>query len=147
MGNYSTNSTRLKMRLCRRCKTPIDERVLHDYCPDCFKRVEKIFEKIENYLKKYPGATAFEIEQETQVPYSIIQGFIKEGRLLEIPNEYLNVDCLGCGCLLLSAHHRYCPDCREILKKEVEAAGRDLKTKIGGKKAKMHIAGILRSKK
>ena len=147
MSTSKANYKGLRIRVCKKCKKPIDERQLYDYCPDCFKKVEEIFEKIAEYLREYPGATAFEIEQELKIPYHVIQNFIKEERLIEIPNEYLNVECLGCGRLLLSAHHRYCPDCRNKLQKEAEAAGADLQSRMSSQKAKMHIAGILRKGK
>lgn len=147
MNASKANYKELRIRVCKRCKKPIDERQLYDYCPDCFKKIEEVFERIAEYLKEYPGATAFEIEQELKIPYHVIQNFIKEERLIEIPNEYLNVACLGCGRLLLSAHHRYCPECRSKLQKEAEAAGAELQSRMNNQRAKMHIASILQKGK
>ncbi|TCO74835.1 hypothetical protein [Marinisporobacter balticus] len=129
----------LLARTCKKCKKIIDEKSLYDYCPECFKKIEEVFEKIESYLKEYPGATAFEIEQETGVPYHIINNFVRDGRLIEMPNEYLNFECKRCGCLLLSAHHKYCPTCREELEKEMELAKIQLKQSMNHENAKMHI--------
>ncbi len=144
MKDYRSNYKGIRVRMCTKCKKPIDEKSFYDYCPDCFKKVEDSFKEIEDYLKKYPGATAFEIENETEVPYHVIQNFVREGRLIEIPNEYLNVECAGCGCLLLSAHHKYCPECRNKLKKEMNIAKADLKSKVSDKNAKMHISKMIR---
>ncbi|QXM05532.1 hypothetical protein KVH43_09115 [Crassaminicella indica] len=127
------------VRTCKRCKKIIDERSLYDYCPECFRKIEEIFDKIEEYLKEYPGATAFEIEQETGVPYHIINNFVREGRLIEIPNEYLNFECKRCGCLLLSAHHKYCPSCRREIEKELESTKKQLRKSLNHENAKMHI--------
>ncbi|PAB59963.1 hypothetical protein [Anaeromicrobium sediminis] len=136
------------VRTCKKCKKIIDEKSLYDYCPECFKRIEEIFEKIEAYLKEYPGATAFEIEQETKVPYHVINNFVRDGRLIEIPNEYLNFECKRCGCLLLSAHHKYCPICRKELEKEMELAKMQLYKSMHHGNAKMHIRhGDTRRKK
>jgi len=54
---------------------------------------------------------------------------------------------LGCGRLLLSAHHRYCPECRSKLQKEAEAAGAELQSRMNNQRAKMHIASILQKGK
>ncbi|WP_053956508.1 hypothetical protein [Inediibacterium massiliense] len=140
MTNQRKYTKGIQIRTCKRCKKPINENSLYDYCPDCFKRIEEVFDKIEDYLSEYPGATAFEIEQETGVPYYVINNFIRDGRLLEIPNEYLNFECKRCGCLLLSAHHKYCPRCRKELEKEIELAKTQLKMSMNDHdKAKMHI--------
>ncbi|QEK12763.1 hypothetical protein FQB35_10720 [Crassaminicella thermophila] len=136
------------VRTCKRCKTVIEENSIVDYCPECFKKIEAVFEKIESYLKEYPGATAFEIAQETGVPYHIINNFVRDGRLIEIPNEYLNMECKRCGCLLLSVHHEYCPDCRKEIEKEIELAKMQLRKAMGGDGSKMHIAhGRIRRKR
>lgn len=139
MGNNKRYFKGVTVRVCKKCKTIIEEKALYDYCPDCFRKVEEVFEKIGNYLKEYPGATSFEIEQETGIPYHVINNFVREGRLIEIPNEYINIECKGCGCLLLSAHHKYCPSCRERMEQEIALAKVQLKQSFNSKNAKMHI--------
>ena len=127
------------VRTCRKCKTIIDENSLYDYCYECYKVVDGIFQRIREYIEMFPGATAFEIEQETGIKYHIINNFINEGRLVEIENEFINIECKGCGCLLLSAYHKYCPYCREHMEKDIENAKQQLLMKLNDEKAKMHI--------
>ena len=129
-------SNGILVRTCKKCKKQISDQSIREYCSECFEKVQAVFDKIDAYLKEYPGATAFEIEQETHIPYHVINNFVREGRLIEIPNEYLNMECKRCGCLLLSAHYEYCPGCREKIKKEMEWAKTQLRTHID---AKMHI--------
>lgn len=133
------------IRTCKKCNTIIEERALYDYCPECYKKVEQVFFVIREYIESYPGATAFEIEQETGIPYHIINSFVREGRLVEIPNAYLNIECRGCGCLLLSAHHKFCPECRRKLESDLEGAKQQLRAKWNDEKAKMHIQMIRRN--
>lgn len=114
------------IRTCRKCGGIIHENSLYDYCSDCLKRIEEVFDKIRSYLREYPGATAFEMEQRLGIPSYIINNFVRDGRLIEIPNEFLNIECLRCGCLLLSAHHRYCPTCETKIQKEIEIAKQSL---------------------
>lgn len=130
-----------KIRTCKKCRVGINENSLHDYCETCYKKIQEVFEKIREYLRQYPGATAYEMEQRLGIPVHVINNFVKDGRLIEIPNEYLNVECIRCGCLLLSAHHKYCPTCEVQIHKEIESAKETLKiySKDDEMKGKMHL--------
>lgn len=110
------------IRTCRKCKSAIHEKSLHEYCESCYGKIEEIFDKIRGYLVEFPGATAHEIHQRIGIPVHITNNFVKDGRLEEIPNEFLNIECSKCGCLLLSAHHKYCPPCEIIMIRELEDA-------------------------
>ncbi|SES71650.1 hypothetical protein SAMN05660297_00366 [Natronincola peptidivorans] len=114
------------IRTCKRCKDIIHEKALHNYCPKCYKKIEEVFDRIREYLKEYPGATAYEMEQRLGIPVYVVNNFVRDGRLIELPNEFLNIDCLRCGCLLLSAHHKYCPKCEVQIHKELEKAKESL---------------------
>ena len=129
----------ITIRTCKKCKDTIAEKSLYDYCPKCFKKIDEVFTKIKDYLAEYPGATSFEMEQELGIPYHIINNFVREGRLVEIPNDYIHIECKGCGCLLLSAHHKYCPACRNKLEIEIEKAKNQFKKVESADKAKMHF--------
>lgn len=126
-------------RVCKKCRAAISEKSLYDYCPECYKKIEAVFDKIRTYLEECPGATAFEISQETGVPYHVVNNFVKDGRLVEIPNEYLNMECKRCGCLILSANSQYCPSCRQEMEKEMELAKKELRKSIYGD-AKMYMS-------
>ncbi|GAB6087767.1 hypothetical protein [Alkaliphilus crotonatoxidans] len=129
--NYS-----IKVKTCRRCKKIIHENSLQDFCSSCLKHVEEIFDQIREYLREYPGATAFEIEQRLGIPIHVVNNFVKDGRLIEVPNEFLNVECQRCGCLLLSSHHKYCPKCEYEMLKDLEKAKSDMgdvEIKVKGK--------------
>lgn len=105
---------------------PVHENSLREYCDRCYKIVEEVFDKIREYLKEYPGATAYEMNQRLGIPIYVINNFVRDGRLIEIPNEYLNIECLRCGNLLLSAHHKYCPICEVEMKRDLEKAKEEL---------------------
>lgn len=138
----------IRLKKCRRCKTPIHENSLREYCSRCYEIVEETFDKIRGYLKEYPGATAYEMEQRLGIPVHVINNFVKDGRLIEIQNEYLNIQCLRCGCLLLSAYHKYCPVCEAEMKQHIEKAKEELSnSNINSKETgKMHLNYYLRKK-
>lgn len=138
----------IKTRRCRRCRTFIHENSLREYCNRCYKIVEEVFDKIREYLKEYPGATAFEMNQRLGIPTHVINNFVKDGRLIEIPNEFLNIECLRCGNLLLSSYHKYCPICeeemrRDLLKAKDELSSAQSKSREG---SRMHLDYYLRRK-
>lgn len=136
-----------KLRVCRRCKTHIHEKSLHEYCSRCYSIVEEVFEKIREYLREYPGATAYEMEQRLGIPSHVINNFVKDDRLIEIPNEHLNIQCSRCGCLLLSAYHKYCPKCEDEMRKGFLKASNELTdNNNSNEKGKMHLNHYLRKK-
>ncbi|KAB3527596.1 hypothetical protein [Alkaliphilus serpentinus] len=119
-------SGQIKIKVCRKCRAPLHENSLHNYCEACFRKVEETFDKIRDYLKEYPASTSFEIQQRLGISMHIINNYIKDGRLIEIPNEFLNLECAKCGCLLLSAHHKFCPPCEIEMIRSLDKAKEDL---------------------
>lgn len=140
------NKSQTSVRACKRCKAPIHENSLREYCPKCYDLVEDKFKRIREYLEKYPGSTAFEIEQRLGIPLHVINNFIREGRLVETPNQYLNVECLRCGTLLLSAVHKYCPKCQQEIQNDLEKAKQGLAApqNLGTDKGKMRFKSYTR---
>ncbi len=136
------------LKTCRRCKTHIHENSLREYCSRCNGIIEEVFDKIRNYLREFPGATAYEMEQRLEIPVHVINNFVKDGRLIEIPNEHLNIQCLRCGCLLLSAYHKYCPICEAEMRRDIKKASEELtSTPLASKESgKMHLGSYLRKK-
>ncbi|KAB3537356.1 hypothetical protein F8154_03435 [Alkaliphilus pronyensis] len=129
-----------KVRACKKCKAPVHENSIYDYCSSCIKLVEDTFDSIREYLRQYPNSTAFEIEQRLGIPIHVVNNYVRDGRLVEIPNEFLNLVCTRCGCLLLSAHHKYCPQCEVKMLREMEDAKSELKSNIEvSKKGKMRF--------
>jgi ribosomal protein L37E len=136
----------IHIKKCNRCKKPIDANSIRPYCDKCYKIIEDTFETIREYLDKFPGATAFEIEMETGIPYYVTMNFVREGRLIEIPNEFINIECKRCGRLLLSAHYKYCPECRIELERNLNRAKNDLlRSYNDNNKGKMHTIHMIQS--
>ncbi len=107
------------MKECIRCKKLIPDNQIRDYCDICYGIYEKFFDKIRNYLNEFPMATSFEVSEYTGIDHKIIKNFVKEGRLIEIESDDLNINCKRCGSLILSKYHEYCPKCEKKLLKEL----------------------------
>ncbi len=129
------------MKECLRCKKMITDNTVRDYCDVCYEVYEKFFDKIRSYLSDNPLATAFEVAEYTGVDHKIIKGFVKEGRLIEVETESVNVNCKRCGTLILSKYHEYCPKCEKTLFKELNGLKGYF---IRSEKAKMHHKKISR---
>lgn len=129
------------MKECLRCKKVITDNTIRDYCDTCYEIYEGIFDKIRNYLNDNPLATAFEVAEYTGVDHKIIKAFVKEGRLIEVETESVNVSCKRCDTLILSKYHEYCPKCEKTLFKELNGLkGYFIRTE----NAKMHHKKMLR---
>lgn len=110
------------MKECLKCKKLIPDETIRDYCPVCYEIYEVLFDKIRNYLEDHPMATSFEVSEYTGVNHKIVKGFVKEGRLIELESEKVNISCKRCGSLILSIYHEYCPKCESNLLKELNGA-------------------------
>lgn len=89
--------------------------VSRDLCPDCFRKEEEMFKKIQKYLRRKPQATVAEISEATAVPEEKILFFLREGRLVS-KNPLLV--CERCGKPIFSG--RYCEKCCSELTGTVE---------------------------
>lgn len=123
------------MKECLRCKKPIPDNNIRDYCDICYEVYEKVFDKIREYLREYPMATAFEVSEYTGIDHGIIKNFVREGRLIEIEAEEVNISCKRCGTLILSKYHEYCPKCERNLLKELNGVKGYF---VNSEKARMH---------
>ncbi len=107
------------MKTCIRCNKLIPDNSIRDYCDICYEVYEKFFDKIRDYLQQYPNATSYEVSEYTGVSHNIIKHFVKEGRLIEIETDNVNISCKRCGSLILSIYHEYCPKCEKKLMKDL----------------------------
>jgi len=124
------------MKYCLKCGKLIPDNTIRDYCHICYEVYEKLFDKIRDYLDKYPNATAFEVSDFTGVDIKVIKNFVKEGRLIEIETDNVNISCKRCGKLLLSKYHEYCPKCKADMLKDLNNARTHF---IKKENAKMHM--------
>lgn len=126
---------RMYMKECIRCKKLIQDNTIRDYCDVCYEVYDKFFDKIREYLKNHPMATAFEVSEYTGVSHKTIKHFVKEGRLLEVEAESVNIYCKRCNTLILSKYHEYCPNCERNLFKDLDGLKGHF---MNSEKAKMH---------
>lgn len=102
---------------CKRCKNLFNKIVDKDICPACMEKEEEEFQKVKDFLKRYPEKKLEEISEETGVDKKVILDFIREGRLqlaeIQGEGEFALLTCERCGKSIVTG--RFCEDCRKKL--------------------------------
>lgn len=81
---------------------------------------EKNFQKVKAYIKEHGKTPAIIIAQETGVPVSVIDRFLRQGRV-EIPEgEEKYIHCERCGADI--RYGRFCPECAAELGKQLQVS-------------------------
>ncbi|MCR5584904.1 MAG: hypothetical protein K6F63_05640 [Lachnospiraceae bacterium] len=80
-----------KTCLCRYCGKFFNSPVERTCCNDCQKIEEEEFDRIKDYLKRYPNSNAIQIAEGLEIsPFDIIR-FIDEGRLYVNRGEFKTI--------------------------------------------------------
>ena len=81
---------------------------------------ERYFKKVKEYLKEHGPTPSITIAEETDVPISVIDKFLRQGRV-EIPeSEEKFVPCERCGRDI--RYGRFCPECAAMIGKELKVS-------------------------
>lgn len=81
----------MKACVCRYCGKVFMSWKERTCCNECTKIEEEEFERIENYLKRYPNSNAIQIAEGLDIsPFNIVR-FIDEGRLFVKKGEFKSI--------------------------------------------------------
>ncbi len=81
----------VKACVCRYCGKVFTSWKERTCCNECVKIEEEEFERIENYLKRYPNSNAIQIAEGLDIsPFEIVR-FIDEGRLFVKKGEFKSI--------------------------------------------------------
>ncbi|MCM1158765.1 MAG: hypothetical protein NC300_09170 [Bacteroidales bacterium] len=129
--------------ICKNCGGKLFYRSGGAYeCEDCGLEELDDFGKIKRYLDEYGVSTSYDVSEATGVPMSIINMFLKEGRL-EIPEgSRIYIKCERCGCSL--RYGRFCYGCTKELSGQLQGAlyenmGEEPKNAERREEGKMHF--------
>lgn len=111
----------LNMRNCMRCGMMFQySNTGHVICPRCREEDMRDFDRVRDYVYEHKGATIMEVADELNIRPTIIEGFLRAGRL-EIPNDSaVFLHCERCRKEIRSG--RFCPDCAAQLTMEMKRA-------------------------
>jgi predicted amidophosphoribosyltransferase len=93
---------------CPRCNK-IFQKSNRNQCPDCTRELDAALARCLDYLRRNHKAFEEQIVEDTGVPASFIQTWIKDGRLLINDYPNLNFPCSSCVKPILK--NKMCVDC------------------------------------
>ncbi|MCR5153441.1 MAG: hypothetical protein K6B75_01200 [Lachnospiraceae bacterium] len=77
--------------ICIYCGKMFNDRKPSYVCKDCIPKDEEFFQKITDYLKKYPNSNAMQIAEGLEVSALEIIRYIDEGRLQMNKGEFKKI--------------------------------------------------------
>lgn len=87
-------------------------------CSKCLDKEEEQYKKVRRYVRDHPGASIYEVSQETAIEEEKILQFIRDGRLQSQGFKGV-LECEGCGKSISAG--RLCEDC--IIQRDMEIRG------------------------
>lgn len=114
----------MDIRNCKRCGNIFTYEGF-SYCRKCRQEMEESFEKVKEYLRKYPGASISEVEAQTGVDAETVMNYVKDGRLEMDPSSAIEIYCESCGERIFTG--RYCEKCKRNLANNLSGMARALK--------------------
>lgn len=127
----------MDIRNCNRCGKIYQYTGLR-ICPTCRKEDEADFQKVREYLYKFPGANITEVHEATEVETNKIIEFLREGRLEIEAGGNLILECESCGVSISTG--RFCDKCATSLQREIGQAARSGKTMKPRETGKFRVA-------
>lgn len=100
----------MDVKVCRSCKKMFQYIAGPELCPKCRQAEEEMFQKVKEYLREHPGANMYEVNQETEVSATLIEKFLRQGRLQVASDSPIGLTCERCGKKITTG--RFCNDCK-----------------------------------
>lgn len=106
---------------CPVCGALYVENVFRKVCESCYKKEERLFQAVHEFIRKRENRTAtmIQVVKATGVDESLIHKFIKQGRLQIAHFPNLGYPCNRCGNLIREG--KMCAECRNELQKELSS--------------------------
>ena len=114
----------MDVRLCRRCKKMFQYISGPEVCPKCKQKEEEMFEAVKEYLRNNPGASMTIISDETGVPVSLIESFLRQGRLEVTGDSPIALTCETCGTKIYTG--RFCMKCSSSMADKFSDAAKQM---------------------
>ncbi len=114
----------MEVKVCKSCKAMFQYITGPEICPKCKSVEEEIFQKVKDYLREHPGESMNIVSEETGVAVSLIEKFLRQGRLEITPSSQITLTCEMCGRKILTG--RFCTECKGQLQQGLSQAKQDM---------------------
>ena len=114
----------MEIKICRSCKKMFQHITGPELCPKCKQAEEEMFQNVKEYLREHPGANMYEVNQETGVSATLIEKFLRQGRLQVATDSPIGLNCERCGRKITTG--RFCNSCKNEVTNELNEAKRML---------------------
>lgn len=96
---------------CKQCGK-LFRKVVSDTCPDCQREEEKLLRETLDHLREHPEAMISDISDELEIEKSLIEKWIREGRITIIDPDHAmsKPKCVKCGREIKEGQ-TYCRTC------------------------------------
>lgn len=114
----------MEVKVCRSCRKMFQYIAGPEICPNCKQAEEEMFQEVKEYLRKHPGANMYEVNQETGVSATLIEKFLRQGRLQVASDSPMALTCERCGKRISTG--RYCHECKNEISSGIDEAKKKL---------------------
>ena len=117
----------MEIKTCKNCKKIFQYIAGPEICPKCKQVEEDLFQKVKAYLRENPGESMHVVSEETEVPVTLIEKFLRQGRLEVSPDSPIILTCEMCGKKITTG--RFCNGCKGELTNNLNEARKYLASK------------------
>ena len=111
-----------RMKMCAGCGSPFTPLADEDFCYKCRNTTSTQEADVVDYIRDHPGVSILEVSRSTNLSTKTLIRMAHEGRFAGlILNKDFGYPCMGCGKLIQFG--TYCPECFQLMKKDVKKAG------------------------
>ena len=119
----------MEVKACKNCKSLFQYITGPQICSKCKTVEEEMFQRVKEYLRENPGESMNIVSEETEVSVSLIEKFLRQGRLEVTPDSQITLTCEMCGKRITTG--RFCAACKGEIKHGLSEARKEI---IGKKK-------------
>lgn len=110
----------MNVRNCRSCGRLFNYISGPPICQACKEQLELKFQDVKEFLRQNPNSSIQVISDEFEVSVPQIKQWVREERLLFSDDSPTGIDCEGCGKMIKTG--RFCEECKNKMKNELESA-------------------------
>lgn len=114
----------MEVKTCKKCGKLFQYITGAPICPRCKKKEEELFQEVKAYLRANKGSTMEEVSEATGASLTMIQRFLREGRLEVTADSPIALSCEQCNAKIYTG--RFCDKCKRDMEQGFAAAAKTM---------------------